>query len=95
MVVEVDALQAGLRAIRMRVVIPQLQLPGGEDRALVPELLDGLVIDPIATRAEENPRQFPMMKARLEGLEPVKLLTHGCGDTTRSAAGDGLHVGGQ
>jgi hypothetical protein len=94
-VVEFDDLQAGLVAIRMDVVVPQLQLPGCEDRALVPELLHRLVINPIAARGEENPRQFPMMKARIEGLEPMQLLTHGLGDAMSSASGDDLHVGGQ
>lgn len=54
LIIELDRLQACLGAVRMRMLVPQLQLRGCHHRCLVPELFDGFVINPIAQRCEEN-----------------------------------------
>jgi hypothetical protein len=41
----------------------------------VPEEFRGLVIKGIGTLAEHDPRQLPIMKAMIEGFEPVNLCT--------------------
>jgi hypothetical protein len=43
---------------------------------LVPELFHRLVIDGIAHFAEHDPGQFTVMKVRVEGFEPINLLSH-------------------
>jgi len=67
-------------AIGMGMGSPQLQLVLCGHRTLVPQDFRGLVIEGIGALAEHNLRQFPIMKATIEGFETVNLLPDIVGD---------------
>src|SRR5262249_3910967 len=83
LIVEFHDLEPGLIAVGLGMIGPQLQLLLYGHRALVPEEFRGLVIKAIGTLAEHDPRQLPIMKAMIEGFEPVNLCTDLVGDRAR------------
>jgi len=60
--------------IGIGMIRPSLHLVLCRHRTLVPEEFRGLVIQGIGALAAHNPRQFPIVKAALEGFEAVHLL---------------------
>ena len=58
----------------------------------MPEPFDGLVVNPVARFAKQNPSQFAILKPRVEGFEPGKLLDHGGGDPGGFVLGDNLDI---
>jgi hypothetical protein len=58
----------------MAVVGPEIPLRLRRHATLLPELFHGLVIDGIAHLTEDDPRQFPIVKAGIQRFQPVDLL---------------------
>jgi hypothetical protein len=58
LVIELNDLQASLITIRMRVVVPQQQVPLTGDCTRLPERLDGLVGNRRTELDEQDARQF-------------------------------------
>src|SRR3982751_3257322 len=90
LIIEFDRLPASLSAVGMRMIVPQLELRRRCGRALLPELFDRLMIDPVVQRGEENAGQFAVMKAHIEPFEPGNLLPHCLGNVRYTAAGHHL-----
>src|SRR5712691_2196590 len=90
LIIEFDGLPAGLGAVGMCMIVPQLELRRRRQRAVLPELLDRLMIDPVVQRSEDNAGEFAVMKACVEAFEPGNLLPHRLGDVRSTASGHHL-----
>jgi hypothetical protein len=93
--VEFHDLEPCLIAVGLRMIGPQLQLLLRRHRTLVPEEFHGFIIDGIRTLTKHNPRQFPIMKATIEGFEPVNLRADIVGDRARPPAPYDLDIAGE
>jgi hypothetical protein len=62
-IVQLDDLEPRLIAVRMRVVVPQRQVPLTGDGTRLPERLDRLVVDRRAKGDEQDARQLPVVEA--------------------------------
>jgi hypothetical protein len=74
LIVEFHDVEPRLVAIGLGMVGPQLELVLCGHRTLVPQDFGGFVIEGIGTLAEDNPREFPVVKPAIEGFEAVNLL---------------------
>ena len=63
-------------AVRMRVVVPQRQVPLTGDGTFLPERLDRLGVDRRAKGDEQDARQLPVVESVIERLEAIDLLSH-------------------
>jgi hypothetical protein len=80
LIVEFDDLEACLIAVGMGMVGPQFQLLLRGHGTLLPQEFRRLVIERIGALTEDNPCQFPIMKATIESFEAVNLLADIVGD---------------
>ena len=94
LVVQSDNLQASVAAIGMGAIVPPWRRLRRGDGALVPQLLDRVVMDGVAEGEEQDAGEFAVMKAGVERFEPVNLLADGIGNPCGSAAGRHLEVRG-
>src|SRR4029450_11637535 len=90
LIIEFDRLPARWGAVGMRMLVPQLEVRRRGRRALLPELFDRLMIDPIVQWGEEQAGQCAVLKARVEAFEPGDLLPHRLGNVRGTAAGHPL-----
>src|SRR4030095_16453984 len=87
LIIEWNGLPAGLGAVGMRMIVPQLELRRRCHWDLLPELFDRFMIDAVVQGRAENTGQFAVMKACVEAFEPGQLLPHCLRDVGRTAAG--------
>ena len=92
LVVQSDDLQAGVGTIGMGAIVPPCGRLRSGDGALVPELLDRVVMDGVAEGEEQDAGEFAVMKAAIERFEPVNLLADGIWNPRGSASGSDFEV---
>ena len=94
LIVEFHDLEPGLIAIGIGMVGPELELLLRGHGALLPEDFGGLVIEGIRALAEDNPREFAVVKPAIEGFEAVNLPPDIIGNGARARASSDLDIAG-
>jgi hypothetical protein len=95
LIIELDDLEPGLIAIRLGMIVPQPQVPLTRGGALLPKLLDRLVVKSVSHLDQQDPGQFPIVEPVIEGFEPIDLLPHGLRDGAGPPPGHHLDISGE
>jgi hypothetical protein len=92
LIIALDDLQPRLVAIGLGMIVPEPQVTLIRDGALLPELLDGLIINGIPQLDEQDAGEFPGVEPVIEGFESIELLPHGVWDLGRLPPDYYLHI---
>jgi hypothetical protein len=84
---ELDDLNPSLVSPWMTMIVTQCQFPLDGSRPVLPELLDGLVVEAVVQGTKNDPRQFARGKAWEERFEPGQFLDHRWRHASRFAHG--------
>jgi hypothetical protein len=76
LIVELHHAEAGGRRVGVGMIREEVQLRLDGCRTLLPVLLYGVMMNAIPKRTQENPRQFAIMKTRIEAFETRQLLDY-------------------
>jgi hypothetical protein len=87
LILELDHLDPGLIAVSLAVIVTQGSCSLRRWQALLPEVLHRIGVEAVAVLVEDNPDDFPVVKAAVEGIQPGDFLAHRLGYTAGTAAG--------
>jgi len=90
-----NRLDADVVTLARALRLAERELALGRHAALLPESLDGFVINTVAQLVKDNAGQFSVLKPGVEALEPLQFLHHGRWHPSPSPRLLHLHIGGE